>query len=1442
MSEISENSFSQGMDQDTSKTKYSSEKYLDATNFRIVTDKGLSNFSLENIKGNIALVGGILYDLQGVDKITITGDDVTQTLTINSQTGSAPFDTTDKTIKELYTYITTDVNYTKYGTEYNVYYNETQLFIVANNTFTITVTGIGTGLTIDLNFIPAQTNLQPIGSTSINDDIYIFSTNNTSISPGKDDASSYGQIWKLVINDITNIGTLTLIYNNKINFSTYNAIFQTGVEGRYENSSIQRIYWTDDFNKLRTLNVADPQAFALDVSLLDVIPAVDFDIPILQTIQNTGGGPIPVGGYQVAYRLTNTGGAITNFSELSNIVFVVPANEAVNTGSANFKDYIGATEGTTVNKEISWKIDNLDQDYERIQVVIAFRKSKYDAGTFNIIHDDPIQGDSYSFIYDGTQPNTPITLNEFLLLTGSFTHCKTITTKDNRLIAANVRNEDTTVDFDARAFRAKGHTNPTWNDIYLTNNGTQSLYNATTAAALDDTEDTINDYTNANAGFYKPGTAILGGAGPNVSYEFYTVAIGADISNLPNFSVLDFQPAPWRKTNSRTEQESVTLNVDSVKNDNTSETQVYPTILPVLINDGFKYPPYNSLYKGYQRGEIYRFALELFDKQKNLIFTKWIGDIKFPDFWDTNDNSFYEDGTGTGITDFRLSFVATKSGIAYSECFVQSLGIKFTINNLETISDQIDGYSIVRVNRTEQDKTIVSQGYITPIIAYSSDFYTTNPRDGGGKDATDNPTGNYSGVYDPDSYPTRKFFVTPNIIDSSLTSPNTSMNLKIKAQLHAVNGPSYVYMTAPGLDVDPFYFLKYYTQSDPSLATANPILQSSLCGYGGSTIDAMSGDNVHNYDSGYTHEKDKDGGGGTGDGGTTSYGMNCAAYYLRLTNSILVADNTPTGDQYLCNIERTLTSQYGGNTYTARAGNEYVSCSHYRPIRTTTATTNDTFELFGGDIFVNMYDSTRQAKNFGASGRGIPSREEYSIGTIPTDFGAHKASSIFYFAVECEANTDLRHGVYHNHSFTADTEYPETYSYNSIYSSENTIRKYFPKPDPFIFNNSFDNRFWISQIKINGELADSWEIFKTTDYWDVEGSYGPINSCDVLQDQVYFQQDRAFGKLLVNPRTAITSTTGTEIQVGRGNIIDSHDYISTEIGSKHQGSCLKSAFNLFFWDVRHNKIYAFNPNSPLNPLSDIKGMHNWLQLNIKNGILSIDKPVYEDPSIGINGVHGVYDYTNNELIYTFSQGFNNSGNPQTTKNTLVYNERLGVYTGFYSHVPKLYITNHRKFLSTNPTSVSLYKNLYLHNYGDYGKFYDNYEYCNIEFISNKYPEETKIFDNLLIQTEVQDGDTLIDTASGLTPIQETFFLLEARTDYQFGQVLLNETAGTIKRRFRTWRMEIPRSDLPAANMSAGFFSRMKDKYVKIKLYFLNSANKRLLFHNCITYFRITLPK
>lgn len=1404
--------FSKGLNSDLSPVYQPEGTYVDALNIELIDDESQGSVAISNSKGNKFQIS--IPDVDNIYKLTIiedtfpsSGSSITIDLGIIPPVVSASnfIPTITSTPQDLYNFIINDTNLGPLVDVYiKLYYSLTSVIIspIIPNTLIVTASDSTVIAGADgIPYIPAQSNLQCIGYGIIRDNIYLFTTPCKDLDP-QTNGGGYGYIWKLNYNNITFLSSdssIELIYAGDLGFTTYYNIPQTGVVGRYENGNIQRIYWTDNYNKLRSINVADPQVFALDISLLDVVSSVDFDIPIMKSINKGGSVTMPVGCYQLAYRLKTTGSSVTSYSPLSNMVFVMTPDESLHTGGSNWRDYHGDPLGTGALKQIVWNIAHIDQDYSRIEAIILRREGKNDIPDIIQIFEGPITGESMDILVNGDIIEGPdsvsVTLDEFLALSSVFTHAKTIGTKDNRLVAGNVRVQSGLLDYDTRAYRFES----SGFNFKIVEDDIINTYDITTWDTIDDKSDAVNpsnlDPLDPN---YLPGyeyniNGNLGGSGPNISYEFYTVATAADKSiEIPTCSGGN----PYVSTNPDYTTFELDLNVYSSDKDGNDDLQTYPITFPSPINDGIKYPQMNSIYIGYQSSEIYRFGIQFYDKTKNPYFVKWIGDIKFPNDLDPipASNCVFEDGTLTGQSSNVKSFTLIHSA---NIAFVNQLGIKFDINIPANLSEKISGYSIVRVKREESDKTIIAEGIV-------SDWASPT---GASTSETTTLVMPYGGLTQPDSVS----FITPNVLDSSLTNVDAGMKIRTRSYLSYTNLNA---TTCP----DPicgscapdnsYNMYKYYTQSSTPFQEYNidfSVLMTNANTFGPNTL----GFTFNNYSSGTS--------------GNT-------AYWLTLDN---LGFNDPLGfnDKYLCQIYRSLTNQYGGNDYTSRTNNNYILASHFRSIKTKVIDQSDSFQLFGGDVTNGIMDEQRISADW--------------------DSGAPRLSTTFFYPSSSPVNRELRYGHHVNFNLSTNNALfaRDEYLYNDVYSCENDIVTFYPEPDPFISNIIYDNRFYISEIKINGELTDSWSLYKSNNYWDVEGVYGPINSMLPLSDKMYFWQDRAFGIIEINPRAIVTdnnATANNQLQVGTGLPLQRHDYLSTIVGTKHQGSTICSSYKLYWFDVNTKKLYSYSPGEGVEPMTDVKGLYAYFNKNITGEIQNIDKPTYTSIGvinpIGINGVSATFDNKRNKAIYTFHDGKNTGESTYSQESfTVVLNEQLKAFTTFHSFTPKIYINDFKYFFTTDNTSDDGLSDIYIHDIGNYGEYYDIIYDSYIKFITNPNPSYTKVFDNI-----VYDSQSIYNN---INYNDDTWNSIRITNDYQNTDIQTLLVDSNIIRKERSWQLQIPRnrvlysvSDSPdiytdLSPTEKDFGERLRDKYIQVELWYENTSSKELRTNNWKTIYR-----
>jgi len=1479
-----------GMNQDSAKNKRPANSYYSLLNFRVTTEDGLSTGSLETEKGN--KIGFTIPDIkkQGIvsnqtGTVTITFQDATPTIVIAV------------TEDNVFDQISTDANVVALAGDVTVYQIGSTTVIEDTNGAKIQ-TIVGTlGATVDL--IAAQTDLQIIGWTTIVDDIIVFTTSETGDTP-----TGAGQVWQLVYNEATdtieNIGasntlvvTEHLRYNNNVSFSS---CYRVGrAIGRYETETLKRVYWTDNYSAVRTLNVADPYVFETPVENLDLRSGVTFVQPSIDSI---GTGSLPDGVVvQFAYRQLDSGGAETIYSPVSPLVNL-PSNVFTTTDLQDFEgDTVVTSPGT---KSVTYTLKGLDTDYDVIEhIVIVYSKN----GTKAIYKFDeefvPSDGET-TVVCSSIENAIPISIVEFNALASGFDKAKDIEVVDNKLIAANTTTEDFTVDYDARVYRFNSSTDALLEDPdgNITLSGPTPAYDT-----VPETHDAINSYNDEdNAGWftavnqykYQVDGTTLGGSGKNISYKFTTYGSAANFQlSHPTTTFPHVDVDKWTSADGP-------VNLGVLDADGNNKEINYGG---QLKNNASQWLPNN--FTGYSRGETYRFGIVFYNSKGAVTFVNWIGDVKFPNVDDgyplMENNGSYDD--------------------------LQSLGIEFTVDT-SSLDSNVKAYAIVRVKREESDKTKLGSGiqmfFASVITTDNLPDLWENTGPGGPGAATGYTAGlDIFGVFQPvnaicSDYPGLDSFQDTSAQAKRLTymlGPlgqlynttfktgdyidtrgyyNSTLALYGGDQSGGVGSRSYAfYYKAEGdLIANPYSRERFEIEATRDLKVGEFIFDNTdimaLWGAGtglgncsvalladptplglGSVKKMLLLDDTNSVTNNTGSPTDATGNAGNlrhphdfAHKGTLSFG----------------GTNVCTGDIYLKEIQycRFVLNQYGGNSYTDRSKNQYISTNHYQVLNDNIPD-SITFDVYGGDTYVNYYDEEQIQFYW---------NQTTAYGGVYNTPNTNKLSTAFCFPVESTVNADYRYGRH----WAADRDggagigdyENNSWVYNPLWNVQNkSEEKFFALDFLTSFVEEHPHQLWASDTKIDGELSDSWRSFKIANSTEVNGIYGPINRIINFKDRLFFYQDRAFGVASINERSLIQDSSGQELVLGTGGVFPNYDYVSTNTGSYHQFGVVASENALYHYDARLKKMYQYSGGGA-NAISEMKGMSSFFDKNIKGSILKADKTLATGDCGVAVGVHGVADFRYNRVLFTFLKNFVTTNihedDPATIDYTIPagtyieynnniyyfdtglsvligerlsdiinsgelldksqlgftisYSELIQAFESFYSYVPNIYLQYGRRLMSASPFDRS---SAYVHNEGDTATFYGQPAYKSIlHTILGEKGQLNKVWNNLEYKSELYDTD-------GVDVYDETFSSIQFYNEYQdTGKIALNVSTaiipatngGDIKRRMRTWRYTIPRDSTDGK-------SRLRNPWLHCILEYDNNLNKRHVAHELIYSYSTT---
>lgn len=1335
-----------------------------------------------------------------------------------------------------------------------------------------------------------------IGYTTIRNKIILFVA---------DDTGSNGWIYLVKYNEATReilAGYPFLLYfNANLGFSKFNPIKAIG---RYENEEIQRVYWTDYNNFLRSVNIVDPNLLTFSLGQIDIYPDVEYTQPLLKVI--SGGGSVLGGEYQFAYRLITIDGKETLISPPSNLIHVVSSSETLGQSAQYTGD---AATGNNTGKALTIEIDTSNYtDFDKIELIVVYHSALLGVPEVKVVDQISINGSaSVEFVYTGTESSAfVIELLDYTSKSYPFRTCKSLAQKDNSLVIANIKGSSVNLQdlllpgetFDAKTYR--------YNSVPTINNDVFNQdYNS-------DAHWDPDWHTNKQFKYQSNGTT-LGGEGANISYKFHLEPFTLDGSSTPGFA--NVGPFPDATHN---------LNDSYSYYNNTFPNNASPFI--------------SGLLRGYKRGETYRMGLVIETNKGESSFVEFVGDIKFPDISDEDD----------AINDSGTKFFPLSQELSANIITGYSLGIEFTIDftSCPNLLNLIKSYQIVRVKRNEIDKRRVSQGimktfWFAPIaspgaginfdlkvdgntnVTHLMPFYPTGENNATFNTLEDQeiaPTpftpvytdylikGSHVGFYSPDISFNKNnvrtigtntsnnpcLLITGAYLDYSKTLLNTiditSENLPDYCQdyrdtMRKTNPVSFnnvenikkwesnslMNMESTSLYTEKvtgllngYYMRNYYAIDDYSDATAHlndpqgtdPTNTNVPQFFRGATSivgniqlitnDPLTGDPVT---------------AGTTDWFDAPTNIQVLDEATGLPDTGLHPDATPIIDLVIPKSEI-----YGGYSDDALESNTFIAASPVIPI------SNLNPKVFGGDTFLNVFTLQTAMLDFDP--------DFYEI----TGLGNYKAyakdnSYTELYVTESSINIDLAHGATlktqveyklgafqhtilrqeDSNIYTAQGKSLNMYAYTNAYSKENEDVSFFVKPSNVIANPVNDIRAYLSEVKINGEKIDSWTQFGSNNYYDVD-DYGPINEILNWKDNVFFIQDKAVGVYAIN-RAAITTTTdGVPTQLGTGQGFGKHQYISKENGSIHQWGIKATDSGIYLFDAIHRKIHLIS--GAFDPLSEIKGIHSWLNL-LPDSVFLRKENFGDNPILG-KGITIGRDTINDEIIFTFlgygqypnlttntdyftgnyvyipelleyrlftndivtssvyataitqTQANSTLIRPNIINDSIVYDELKQSFSSRYSITPSIYVENGDILITPNLT----HETLYTHNIGNWGEFYDTIQECFITLVLNKESDINKVLRNIEFNSIVRNDSKVIDRTKTITAIQ-------IETQFQdTGKIAFS--ANRIKRRFDKWRVKIPR-DITTQ-------SRLRSTYFIVTLYYDNTENKEIIMNKLLSYY------
>lgn len=939
-----------------------------------------------------------------------------------------------------------------------------------------------------------------VGVSNLRDNIIIFTKT----------SSTVGKIYKVTSTDLLAANTVTLGASHLLASKSFNFGDNVQIVARYETPSIQKIYWVDGVNPLRFANIANDIS-GEDVSKFNIVQNVTLSTPTLNSIVS---GNLTSGVYQYAYCLYDNNGAETSYSPATQIIPLSGASLSEGT-SMNFK---GSDIGVNSSKGVKIDISNIDTDFTGIRIIRLFYSTQTGTPEINIVYEGTVSS-SISFTDSGSTTLGTLILEDFRYIPNIFS-ATTLEVKNDFLFAGNTVETSFDIDFDARAYRFSSvRDGYLYDDVTYEGNDPNGIFiRYDTYKALDIPE-THNCAQHVNiisrsSGLdkFQSDGRILGGEGKYVKYTFVVKTRKTD-----------------NAVGSGTPFKTFTTSYNDLSN-------------PLVIHEQL----------GYQRGEIYRFGLVLYDSYGRQSFVKRIADIRIPD---EDDDAAWS--------------------VLNSAGEIQDIGIEFTLKN-EALSllDNATSWQIVRAERTYADATVKDCGYVGNLNTNTTNSVKFRPS----LSVSSSSASKALEYLSPETVYNKNNNVNYNRIDSfaastySTTRKDTGSGDRANSFVLRRN-PAIVSSVTKTYTTGTVLYSPTKTQSNTSIVPLystqltnvfEPAAVSNRCVHGTCLILKVDSALTNNSSGYYVRRR--------------SFNYPYGGYDYNAIRSTIYYPCSPLYD-----INTTPVEVFGGDCYIGIF--EYMRGLMSKSSTVVGDASSPTTRM--GNQIAYLLVETKLNLMYTVNPRW--SRLDSGTTVALADTRALATGAYVYNAM-WETSGVHEAGVPAGGTQEYYEQNYNLYTYNSVYSVMDKSKIFFIRPDNLEDSNSIDTRIYRTSRKINGELADSWTKFPVNNFIDVDTKYGALTKLLTFKDKLFYFQEKGVGIIPIQEREVVTSQSGSATTLGVGGVMERYDYISTSSGTNNLYAICTSNNGIYYIDTYNKKIARLSEN--IEFLSDMKGIRS----------------------------------------------------------------------------------------------------------------------------------------------------------------------------------------------------------------------------------------------------------
>lgn len=545
-----------------------------------------------------------------------------------------------------------------------------------------------------------------------------------------------------------------LLWVGNLNLDIDRKIVTIGID---ENNNYQRVYFTDNLNKTKSVNLKDKfigQRNASEFNLRQNTVLLQAEVKEITT-----GGYINSMTSQYTYRLITENGQVTKFAPPSSLCYIVKNNDSVK--------FEGGEQEEKTNKKVLIKIPLLDTNFKFIQAVALEYETESLPTNIRNLGIKNVSEIVY-FEHNGNESSifNEITLEDVISTNNNWDYCSSLASEGNTLIAGGLRNTPYTLQekyiedlFLFKGWNSIGETHNTlinpnplnYDHIDITNKKKDVYLNKTLYKDFFFFGNTTIEFVNLLSGDSFSLT-INNKEDKYVNFikEIYNWLIEIDLDLFPNLKI------EWTGNSFLFSKENESINTDlfyyQFKTNNEQviinvENEFKPILNVVDTNNliyGAQSIGFNngigvrltfnrfkeklltkqnelftngnllqleipSLKKSFFKDEIYRFSLQLF-KNNNPLFSIVLGDLHIPAV-----GSMIKEVNNGLINIDPFDFYKNQS--EEGDClYAEGITIQAEVRLSCDLKEIADAYQLCYVERTENNRRILAQGISGPMI------------------------------------------------------------------------------------------------------------------------------------------------------------------------------------------------------------------------------------------------------------------------------------------------------------------------------------------------------------------------------------------------------------------------------------------------------------------------------------------------------------------------------------------------------------------------------------------------------------------------------------------------------------------------------------------------------------------------------------------------------